>query len=139
MIAYSIQRSRVVYEVLNTEVIVIDFNTGNYYALLHVAKDIWQLIEKQIPLQQITLLIASHYKQDLVNVSCDIRSFIDQLLEAELIELCVPDESAPQIIFQDGDYIPPRMQTYTDVQNLLLIDPIHEVTEAGWPETSPTR
>jgi hypothetical protein len=25
------------------------------------------------------------------------------------------------------------MQRYTDVEELLMIDPVHEVDEAGWP------
>jgi hypothetical protein len=28
---------------------------------------------------------------------------------------------------------PPTLRKYTDMQDLLLIDPIHEVDDLGWP------
>jgi hypothetical protein len=30
-------------------------------------------------------------------------------------------------------YVPPVMNKHSDMQELLLLDPIHEVDEAGWP------
>lgn len=136
MSSYNIQRVRIVYEVLNTEVIVVDFNTGNYYALIHVAKQIWQLIENQVPLDQIARLIADHYKLELGKVLDDVHPFIQRLLEIGLIEEATPTSSTDPVQIESHvlDYEPPRVQEYTDVQNLLLLDPIHEVTEAGWPD-----
>jgi hypothetical protein len=31
----------------------------------------------------------------------------------------------------------PLVERFTDMQNLLLLDPIHEVTEEGWPQQAP--
>jgi hypothetical protein len=28
---------------------------------------------------------------------------------------------------------PPRLEKHTDMQDLILIDPVHEVSAAGWP------
>ncbi len=36
-----------------------------------------------------------------------------------------------------GAFAPPRLQRYTDMQDLLLLDPIHDVDEVGWPVASP--
>jgi hypothetical protein len=30
-------------------------------------------------------------------------------------------------------YSPPKLSAYTDMQELLLLDPVHEVDDAGWP------
>ncbi len=27
----------------------------------------------------------------------------------------------------------PRLETYSDMQDLILLDPVHEVDERGWP------
>ena len=32
-----------------------------------------------------------------------------------------------------AQYAAPKLSTYTDMQELLLLDPIHEVDESGWP------
>ena len=38
------------------------------------------------------------------------------------------DHDAPKPAFD-----PPRLEKYSDMQDYLLIDPIHEVDEPGWP------
>ena len=139
MQCYRIPRPRIVYEVLNTEVISIDFNTGNYYALVHVAKQIWQMIEQSFFFDQIVRLLADHFHLELDTVRLDVAPFIEELLKEGLIEVSESENScgSADSIFAAAvgwEYDVPKLQTYTDVQNLLLLDPIHEVTEGGWPE-----
>jgi hypothetical protein len=136
MKSYRICITRIVYEVLNTEVIAIDFQTGNYYAIIHIAKQIWQLIEQHLPLDQIASVISAEYPIDPAKVSSDLNHFIGELLDEGLIEECTVSEFGNPIPFdtEGWEYDVPRLQRYTDVQNLLLLDPIHEVTDAGWPE-----
>ena len=31
----------------------------------------------------------------------------------------------------------PRVETFSDLQDLFLVDPIHDVDEAGWPHAKP--
>ena len=31
----------------------------------------------------------------------------------------------------------PRLEKYTDMQDLVLLDPVHEVDEQGWPQQRP--
>lgn len=134
MKSYKILSSKVVYEVLNSEVIVIDFRTGTYYALLHVAKQAWMLIEKQMPLEQIVQLISGYYKRDPGEVLVDMEQFIEQLLQDGLVEPIDGAVVSHQIEPCEWGYEPPKLLTYLDVQELLLLDPIHEVAEVGWPE-----
>ena len=134
---YRIVQPKVVYEVLNTEVIAIDFDTGTYYALLHVAKLVWLLIEQQTPLNQIVQILSDYYKRESNAVLVDVQLFISQVLESGLIESV--DKSAhsqgpiPQIDSHGWGYEPPKLVSYMDIQDLLLLDPIHEVVESGWP------
>lgn len=127
-----------VYEVLNTEVVAIDFSTGNYFALIHLAKVVWQLIEKKTSIEAIAQSLAEHPLCRSIShetVLQDLHVFFAELEENHLIEP-VDAASSHEIVLAippDWNYVPPRLQTYTDVQSLLLIDPIHEVSEAGWP------
>ena len=34
-------------------------------------------------------------------------------------------------------FVDPALEKYTDMQDFLLVDPIHEVSDAGWPHTQP--
>lgn len=140
MSAYTIPRERIVYEVLNSEVIVVDFSTGNYYALIHIAKLVWQIIEQKATLETIAqylseqkMCIEAGKNRDAI--LADLKSFFRELLENQLIEP-ISDGVSLEIILPIPDgwkYDPPRLQKYTDVQSLLLLDPVHEVSEFGWP------
>jgi hypothetical protein len=69
-------------------------------------------------------------------VADDIGQFIQQLLKQGLIEVSekVRGTADPvEIGKHPWEYQPPALQEYSDVQSLLLLDPIHEVTEVGWP------
>lgn len=135
MKVYRIPQTRVVYEVLSTEVIVVDFTTGNYFALIHVAKQIWQLIEQRASVDQIAHLLSHRYQREKLAVLEDLQQFFKELLENQLIESTDPveDQETTLAPSEGWEYDIPKLQKYTDVQSLLLLDPIHEVTEAGWP------
>jgi hypothetical protein len=34
-------------------------------------------------------------------------------------------------------FAPPRLEVFDDLQDLFLVDPIHDVDEAGWPHVTP--
>lgn len=139
---YQINHAGVIFEVLNSEVIVVNFSTGDYFSLMHSAKYIWQLLDKHIAPATIASLLASHYQQDTAQVLVDLEQFIQALLQEELLVLA-KEESQPVPATQladvlalqatDSEYIAPIVHKYSDVQNLLKIDPVHDVSEAGWP------
>lgn len=135
MKSYCIPLTRVVYEVLNTEVIVVDFGTGNYYALIHIAKQIWQLIEQKTCVEKMVELLSNRYQKDEDLIVNDLEMFIGELLENGLIEPFDGDACMDPILSpsEGWEYDVPTLQKYTDVQSLLLLDPIHEVAEVGWP------
>lgn len=135
LISYTIRQPKIVYEILNFEVIVIDFNTGDYYVLTHAAKQIWQLIEQHMSHDQMVEILSLYYQKEASVLAGDLQQFIDQLLEKGLIELKEIEEQRDPILIHshEKEYFLPRLHAYTDVQNLLLLDPIHEVTDAGWP------
>jgi hypothetical protein len=46
----------------------------------------------------------------------------------------VPVESA-RAMKAAGEYRSPAIERFDDLEELLVLDPIHEVDEAGWPVT----
>jgi hypothetical protein len=42
----------------------------------------------------------------------------------------------PPVVSGRLSFTHPQLQKYTDMQELLLLDPIHEVEESGWPATA---
>jgi hypothetical protein len=47
-----------------------------------------------------------------------------------------PAEPTEAVLEQTGEalvYAKPELQVYSDMKDLLLLDPIHDVSEEGWP------
>jgi hypothetical protein len=70
-----------------------------------------------------------------------VEAFIETLRRESLIvplegepakSAAVPEQEA-SVSEKRPDFIPPKLRKYTDMQDLLLLDPIHEVDEQGWP------
>lgn len=130
---------KVVHEGIDNEVILINLDSGNYYSLRKVAGLIWQMLQNSYSQEQIISSITKACQQEEGAIKQEIDNFLDQLKEEELIKQSEQQKHADvQESLADLDvptqYETPLFEKYSDMQELLLIDPIHEVDEAGWPQ-----
>jgi hypothetical protein len=71
--------------------------------------------------------------------SRDVNSLLAELTERQLLaplEEGLPAPSgngSPAEASINRSYSPPELSVFTDMQELLLLDPVHEVDDAGWP------
>ncbi len=127
----------VVTEDFDNEIIVVNLTNGNYYSLRDTAAVIWKLI-RQKPLYH-TLLdtISTAYRLTDTALREEITPFVDQLLHDQMIRLEDPNGNAQAALVlpeKTGAYAAPVLESYSDMQDLLMLDPIHEVDEEkGWP------
>ena len=140
---YRINTPSVVHEAIEGEVVVINFDTGTYYSLEAVAARIWHDLECGSATDEIAADVAADFACGNSDVAADIAEFVGGLKRENLIAPVV--DSAPaaspmtERLAASGApasrlaYAPPVLHTYTDMQALLLLDPIHEVDETGWP------
>ncbi len=132
---YRINRPRITDETIDDETIIIDFDTGTYYSLQGTANQIWLLIQQQWSIMQIISQISAYSAGDGEEIEAAVRQFIGALVQAEVIVETVaphvPMATPPQT--QQVPFVPPRFERHTDIQDLLLLDPIHEVAQSGWP------
>jgi hypothetical protein len=70
----------------------------------------------------------------------DVSAFVTALVTERLAVDDVDDRGASEAetdfeVRSGGDrgYVAPVVQRYDDLEDLLLLDPIHEVDDAGWP------
>lgn len=140
-LVYQINTPQVIREFFDDEAVIINLELGIYYSLDAVGGFIWGLIEQRASNIQIVEKISQVFNNPVDNIKKDILEFIDQLVTEELI--CInnnnhltPIEDNMLAINNNGKeliYSKPILNKYTDMQELLLLDPIHEVDEAGWP------
>jgi hypothetical protein len=122
------------------EVIVANFVTGVYYSLLGSAAQIWDGLMAGVPLDRVVREVAglSDAEHDSFTEAAD-RLVKD--LEAE--KLIVPADGAESawapVPPPSGVYALPVLERFTDMQDLLLLDPVHEVEDMGWPHAEGVR
>lgn len=128
-------------KVFGDEVVVLDMNTGTYFSLRESAVDVWSLIDRNASAAGIAEAMAARYDAPPERIATAVDALISELAEAELV---VADPSldpgdAPTEAAERAAFIPPQIERFTDMQDLLLLDPIHEVDDTGWPHTQATR
>ena len=143
---FRVRSPHVVDDTIDGEVIVIDLGTGTYYSLRQTSADIWQ--EIKVGADEVTIAdsLAERYAATREEIAAGISRLLDQLLAEGLIEEVSevpapgPVESPSVSVSSDQaapmPFIAPVLEKHTDMQDLILLDPVHDVTEAGWPHVA---
>jgi len=141
---YRIDENKIVHEVLDQEAIVVNLDNGHYYALEGTAVDIWQAVAAGASAPEAADSVLQRYSGNRAEVEAAVRTFVAELvaesllapIEAPMPEAAgAPPEPATPV---PGTPVPPFslpvMYKYTDMANLIQMDPIREFDETGWPK-----
>ena len=80
---------------------------------------------------------ATHEVAD-ADVSADVAAVIDELVAYELIAPGEPVATQPQSPGEGLAYETPVVEAFTDMADVILLDPVHDVdATAGWPHRPP--
>lgn len=126
--AYTTPGTEIIHELLNDEVIIANLDAGIYYSIRGSGILVWQLLLAGHPLSSIESLFSEKYGS-----IPSLSPFIDRLIEENLL---IPKESSPPSstsLSWPSNFSPPTLERYDEMKNLLMLDPIHEVDEQGWP------
>ena len=132
---YSVRGANVVRETFDQEVVIVNLETGNYYSLEGIAGVLWTLLEDGATEAQLSRELLARYQTDEATVTRDLQNFLTGLVDEKLVSR--NDNPPAAVLSQALDsklpYAAPALAKFTDMQDLLLLDPIHDVDEAGWP------
>jgi hypothetical protein len=125
-----------IHQTLDGEVIAVNLDTGTYYSLAGVAAELWGAVERGLAVAEVVDEAADRHRVAREVVEPAVVRFLAELADEELIS--APSGSAPlvapaAVAGADDGFPAPRIERYTDMQELLLLDPIHDVDERGWP------
>lgn len=129
-----INREHVSHDLMEGEVIAIHLGTGIYYSLRGVAADIWRMLEAPATEAAIVEALAVRHPMEKSRLEADVAHFTRRLRDEGLIVEDAADRG--NLPIQSGaanPYAPPELERYADLQDLLLLDPIHDVGAQGWP------
>lgn len=133
---------QVVSEKIGDEIILIHLESGVYYALRGTANALWELLMTGISGDGLEEITQSHYSDDHSEIASQIGTFLKVLIDENLVIETDNGNghrpSAQPLAFPDK-YEPPVIEIYKDLQELLLLDPIHEVEQEGWPKKADSK
>jgi hypothetical protein len=135
---YKVNEDALSHELIDGEVVIIQFDTGNYYSLAGSAATIWQRLVHSASSSDLAALFTAAPP----GAESEIAAFVNELVSEGLVH-SDPDATlaAPALPASPpgSTYLKPELNKYTDMQQLLLADPLHEVQETGWPHTKPNQ
>ena len=128
-----IKRDGLIHDTVSGEAIVLNLDSGTYYSMTETAAEIWGLLGSDLSLAQLTELLEHHYAK-IPTLREDLGGFIDKLLEEGLVyEDGDAGSAIPGTFSRAEDWRKPELVAFDDLQDLLTIDPIHDVDDSGWP------
>lgn len=118
------------------EAIVANLDTGLFYSLGQSGAAVWTGLASGCTLSEIVATLAG---ADNTNATVAVGRFIGELVAEGLVK---PGEASADTTWTprvDAEFQAPTIEKFDDLQALLLIDPIHDVGEQGWPVVAPAR
>lgn len=140
----------VVDEEMEGELLAIDDTTGKYFAVRGTGLWLWQVLrfgvdltELEASLEPAVAVDVNEFVARLTAAGLLIESTVAPLADAPLttdlltvdpltIDLPITEQLITDLEVPDP-WSSPEFEVHDDLQDLLLLDPIHEVTDDGWP------
>jgi hypothetical protein len=139
---YQVCAPKVIHETLDGETVVVNLDTGTYYSLDQTGRAAWLALAAGATLEETSAHLAGCFAGDPAIMATETRRLLEEFLSEGLLEAAgeLPVPTQPAAGEVRPDFVSPRMTKYTDMQELLLLDPVHEVdAAAGWPLAKPTK
>lgn len=143
---FAVDRRRVVHETIDGEAILIHMETGFYYSLEGTGSEIWGALAAGRGPEEIAEWLGARYDAKPEAIETAVSGLIEELCREGLLDEAedpaangsAPDRGAPAMPAADSAppgaaFEPPVLHRYTDMADFMLVDPIHEVDETGWP------
>jgi Coenzyme PQQ synthesis protein D (PqqD) len=139
---YRVNSPQVISETVGGETIIVDLGSGHYFNLQGTAVDVWSGLERQEPVSAIVRRLEARYETGAEPIGASVEAFVADLESAALI-VAESNGAAPAAVDEpapvDGErepFVAPTFTRFTDMQDIILLDPVHEVDSTGWPHAS---
>ncbi|TIW79059.1 MAG: PqqD family protein, partial [Mesorhizobium sp.] len=122
-------------EIFDGEVVAVNFATGKYYGMKGSAQLIWEMLRKPVDPTMIETALRTGYPDLDDDDIASVRGFLDLLAEEGILLPASPIE-LPKLpdISSRASFMRPELEIHTDLQELIVLDPIHDVDPGGgWP------
>src|SRR5579863_5210197 len=134
---FRVNEPNVVFEAFDEEIVAVNLDSGNYYSISRSGPKIWMDIADGFSSEEIADRLQTCYIGEQHTIASEVGAFINRLVAEKLIVETFesPNGRAPAnaLVVDKTLFEAPVIEDYSDMQDLLMLDPIHDVDPAGWP------
>ena len=136
----AVSSAKVISEILDGEAVIINLDTGSYFSLDPLGSQIWAAVAAGgATAEGIARALAAAYGTPVEDAGATLTPFLERLSTEGLVVATPGPKGAPLTFPKVSDCLgAPTLSRFDDIQDLLLLDPIHEVEESGWPARKTT-
>ncbi|MHA8066972.1 PqqD family protein [Aquirufa sp. ROCK2-A2] len=123
-------------EIFDNEAVIINIPSGKYYSVnSESGVVVLRLLENATNKEQICEYLMARYDCSAVDLSTQVTAFLESLLvEKIIIEISEKEQATTDISISTQAFKPLLLEIYDDMQELIELDPVHDVTASkGWP------
>ena len=141
-VCYVANTVSVAHEAFDEETVLINLERGTYFSLRGSAPALWLLLQQPVSAEGLLGLLA----REIADLPPEAGTMIGVMLDQLEAEGCLLKLEAPEQLPADlsplaalgGVLVPPEVQGFHDLQELIVLDPVHEVADFdGWPHRPP--
>ena len=141
---FRVNSPNVIHETIEGEVILIDLKTGTYYSLRAAGAAVWRAIEHGAGEDEIGAALERRYEGSAEEMREAVRRLLADLEREGLVRAengAAPAAAPAPAPVESGaearvPFVAPALEKHTDMQDLILLDPVHEVGAQGWPHSA---
>jgi hypothetical protein len=134
--SYQVSGPEIAHQTIDGEVVIVNLRSGAYYSLEGGAAEVWGLLERGATDADMILELQRRFDAPAGILEAEVRRMLAELEQEGIIKASENGGSAPVVSEQVAarrPFAPLVLHKFTDMRDLILLDPIHEVDEGGWP------
>jgi hypothetical protein len=119
------------------EAVVIHLERGTYFSLRGSGGIIWSLLQAPTSVADIVAALDGQIRLPSKDIEAVLTAFVAKLAEHDLITSSIGPARPPAISAEALGSLaePPSLEIYTDLAELIAMDPVHEIDIlTGWPK-----
>ncbi len=136
VVAYHLSSNQISGEIVDDELIIVDLSGGIYYNSQGSGVLLWQAIEHGWDFEETVDLLAAS-ASDSAEFRAKADEWIDMLVKNGVVARSDSTKPVDREIFpadrEDETLLPPVLDVHHDLEDVLMLDPIHDFGETGWP------
>lgn len=128
---YKVNAGAVQSDIIDGEAVVIHTETGRYFCMNPAGSTLWQWLAGGASAASMVEALAAG-GADRTAVAEAVGEFLQVLVRENLVVETPTPEGRPAPT--GGAFQVPRVEVYTDMEQFLLVDPVHEIDGEGIPK-----